>query len=71
VLAVPGHDTAGDGAPGPASPPALADATVYSTQPDPSAPGTTVVTVLVPAGQAGVLAAYGSAGLVAVVGIAR
>jgi hypothetical protein len=68
VLAVPSRDPAAGGPVAPERPVVLAEyATVYSVRPDPAAGGNTVLTVVVPAGQADLLTAYGSAGQVGVV----
>lgn len=47
------------------------EASVYSVRPDPGAAGNTVVTVVVPAGQADLLAGYGGAGRVGLVEVGR
>jgi hypothetical protein len=72
VIAVAGRDTADAAGAAPADPPVVVEqATVHSTHPDPAAPGNTLITLVVPAGQADRLGAYGSAGQVVLVEVAR
>jgi Flp pilus assembly protein CpaB len=68
IVAVAGRG-ASDTAAGPPTPPqVLAEhASVYAARPDAAAPGSTVVTLLVPAGRADLLAVHGSAGQVGLI----
>jgi hypothetical protein len=68
VLAVPARQDAAAGGVSLVRPDVLAEAAaVFAVRADPVAAGNTVVTVLVPAGQADVLSAFGSAGQVSLV----
>jgi hypothetical protein len=71
AVAVSGRSTGGSDPVSARPLPLATEATVFSVGPDPGAAGGTVVTVLVPAGQADLLAVYGSAGQVGLVEVAR